>query len=328
LCNYVFGAVFIDRDGEVYACCHKQPQSYGNVCRSPLTTILATPAVVHHQEQSRAGGLACFTTCNLLNFNEKMEHPPYGHDRSIYPAIAKLTLSLGWFCNVNCVMCPQDHAERRFLPVNVLRDHVDWERVDEVICEGGEPLAAPTAHALWDMLIARGKKVNFVTNGLILTGRTIAKLTRHSDYLYISFNAATRDTYTRVVRGGSWDRLMRGLRLVQEARAADASPLKIIGHFTIVEDNLHEIAAFIDLAAALDLDIVNFGYNRIAHMGACIDELLRNDDWLRRTLADEIRGASSRVNTRVAIDPSRLQYLGLVEPGDPLWDRVVYPSGM
>jgi pyrroloquinoline quinone biosynthesis protein E len=225
-------------------------------------------------------------------------------------------------------MCPQDHSERRFLSVEVVRDHIEWDGVGEIICEGGEPLAAPTAHALWDALIARGKKVNFITNGLILTTRTAEKVAHHSDYLYLSFNAATSDTYARVVRGGSWEKLLHGLQRVQQARARANSALRIIGHFTIVEQNLHEIPDFIELAASLQVDIVNFGYNRIPHMGMCIDEHLRNHAHSRRRLAERIRAAAARVDGQVVIDPSRLQYLQLVEPGDALWGRMVQPSGM
>jgi len=229
---------------------------------------------------------------------------------------------------VDCVMCPQDHAERIALPIDVLRTQIDWQDVDEIICEGGEPLAAPTVQALWTHLIGLGKQVNFVTNGLAITSRSAERIARHSAYVYLSFNAATASTYQRVVRGGSWDKLLRSVARLKEARAAAAAPLRIIGHFTIVEQNLREVAAFIELAADLGLDIVNFGYNRISHMGACIDDVLRNDAGLRTTLARQIREVEARVGDRVIVDPSRLQYLGLVRPGDPLWGRVVFPSGM
>jgi MoaA/NifB/PqqE/SkfB family radical SAM enzyme len=328
LCRYVLSSVFIDRDGEVYACCHKQPVSYGNIYRGRLTDILESGAPQLQQDRARAGTLDCFAGCNLLTFNDKHLDAAQLPRAASYPRIGKLTLSLGWFCNIDCVMCPQDHAERNFLSVELLARQIDWPDVGEIICEGGEPLAAPNARPLWDHLISIGKKLNFVTNGLVITPRTAARMAEHSDYVYISFNAARAETYARVARGGSWDRLMRGLRLVQAARQAAGSALAIIGHFTIVEENLDELPDFLDFAVAAGLDIVNFGYNRIPQFGACIDLMLDADPALRRSLRDRLRAAARRTERRIRIDPSRLQYLGLLDPADPLRRQAVYPSGM
>jgi len=272
--------------------------------------------------------LDCFATCNLLSFTLKHERASKLLSDSSFPTIRKLTLALGWFCNINCVMCPQDHSERNFLAVDVLKRNIDWSQVQEIICEGGEPLAAPTVRELWDHLISLGKKVNFVTNGLIMTAEKAERIAVHSDYIYISFNAATAETYARVTRGGSWSKLLSNLGLIQEARRVAHSQLRIIGHFTIVEENLHELPDFLDLATTLGLDIVNFGYNRIEHMGTCIDQLLQGNEALRNRLSQQVREAALRASRSVIVDGSRLQYLGLLSHHDPRWLTVVSPSGM
>jgi MoaA/NifB/PqqE/SkfB family radical SAM enzyme len=328
LCEYVFSSVFIDRGGEVYSCCHKQPGCYGNIYDSPLSTILSGTALSRKQELSRAGRLDCFAGCNLLSFTLKQEQSGELLSYSSFPIIRKLTLALGWFCNINCVMCPQDHAERNFLDVDVLKRNIDWRQVQEIICEGGEPLAAPTVWELWTYLISLGKKVNFVTNGLIMTAEKAARIAAHSDYIYISFNAATAETYARVARGGSWSKLLTNLGLIHEAKRAAHSQLRIIGHFTIVEENIHELPAFLDLAVTLGLDIVNFGYNRIEHMGACIDQLLQQNEALRDRLSQQVNEAALRASRSVIVDCSRLQYLGLLSHRDPRWLKIVTPSGM
>jgi len=325
LCEYVMTSAFIDRDGEVYACCHKQPVSYGNIRDAPLAELLAGERARRQRDDSLSGALSCHAACNLLTYNSKRR--PSAEPAS-FPLIRKLTLSLGWFCNINCVMCPQDHAERQFLSVDALLRHVDWPSVGEIICEGGEPLAAPTVPALWDHLIGIGKKLNFVTNGLVISQRTAERIAAHSDYVYISFNAASEQTYARVNRGGSWQKLLRNLHWIQQARQSAGSGLKIIGHFTIVEQNLAELPDFLDLAAELGLDIVNFGYNRIEQFGAPIDRLLAEDPALRAALTARLRDAARRTERKIRIDPSRLQYLGLLEAEDPLQAVHVWPSGM
>lgn len=328
LCEYALHAAFIDRDGEVYACCHKQPVSYGNIYRAPLADILRGGPAAQAREQSRAGKLHCFDRCNLLNFNVKRETPEWPANVAGLSAVRKLTLALGWFCNIACRMCPQNHAERNFLSVDVLKRHIDWSQVGEIICEGGEPLAAPTVRELWDFLIGIGKKVNFVTNGLIMTPEKAARVAAHSDYIYMSFNAAAADTYSRVTQGASWGKLLKNLATIQEARSAAHSPLRIIGHFTIIEDNIHELPDFLDLAASLGVDIVNFGYNRIEQMGACIERLLQQNEPLRESLSRRLHEAILRTRDSMVIDASRLEYLGLVNSAHLNLIRVVRPSGM
>jgi len=328
LCEYVFQAVFIDRDGAVYACCHKQPAPYGNIYQSPLADILRGYAAERAREKAANGSLHCFSGCNLLNFNVKRELPSNLQIAASSQQIRKITLALGWFCNIKCRMCPQDHGERNFLDVEVLKRHIDWSHVGEIICEGGEPFAAPTVRELWDHLISMGKKVNFVTNGLIMTPEKAAKAASHSDYIYISFNAATPATYARVTQGASWAKLLGNLAMIQEARRAAASPLRIIGHFTIIEENLDELPDFLDLAVALGLDIVNFGYNRIAQMGRCIDGLLEQNRALRDGLSRRLHEAVLRTRDFIVIDASRLEYLRLLNSTDLQLAKVVRPSGM
>jgi MoaA/NifB/PqqE/SkfB family radical SAM enzyme len=328
LCEYVFHGVFIDREGSVYACCHKQPAPYGNIYQSPLADILRGRAPERAREQAANGSLHCFTGCNLLNFHVKREPPDNLHIGAGLQEIRKLTLALGWFCNIKCRMCPQDHGERNFLNVEVLKRHVNWSQVGEIICEGGEPFAAPTVGELWDYLISIGKKVNFITNGLIMTPENAARAASHSDYIYISFNAATSATYSRVTQGASWAKLLRNVAMIQDARRAAGTPLRIIGHFTIIEENLEEVPDFLDLAVVLGLDIVNFGYNRIAQMGSCIDQLLEQNGALRDRLSRRLHEAVLRTRDSITIDASRLEYLRLLNSTDLQLAKVVRPSGM
>jgi MoaA/NifB/PqqE/SkfB family radical SAM enzyme len=328
LCEYVFQAVFIDREGAVYACCHKQPAPYGNIYQSPLADILRGNTAERAREEALNGSLRCFSECNLLSFHVKREPPANLQTGASSQAIRKITLALGWFCNIKCRMCPQDHAERNFLDVEVLKRHIDWSQVGEIICEGGEPFAAPTVLELWDYLISIGKKVNFVTNGLIMTPERAARTASHSDYIYISFNAATPATYSRVTQGASWAKLLGNVAMIQEARRAAGSPLRIIGHFTIIEENLDEVPDFLDLAVALGLDIVNFGYNRIVQMGPCIDRLLEQNGALRNRLSQRLHEAVLRTRDFIIIDASRLEYLRLLNSTDLQLVKVVRPSGM
>ncbi|QEH32404.1 molybdenum cofactor biosynthesis protein A [Aquisphaera giovannonii] len=327
-CDYVLRSAFIDRDGEVYACCHRAPVGYGNIASAHLLDILRRPAACAARDRSREGSLECFASCNLLDYRVKHGPPPAAVDRDPQPAIRKLTLSLGWFCNVDCVMCPQDHKERVFLDVDVLRRHVPWEIVEEIIFEGGEPLAAPQVHALWDHVASLGKPVNFCTNGLVANPSIADRIARQCDYLYISFNAATAETYERVVRKGRWRLLLRNVEMVLNARERSGSGLKLIGHFTIVEENLREIPRFLELMGSLGFDIANFGYNRMAMMGRPIDAMLDSDPSLRSQLGREIRDAIRRASPSLAVDTSRLCYLGLLDPGEPCCGRIVEPSGM
>ena len=332
LCPYVFDAAYIARDGEVYSCPHQFPhaRSYGNIRERSLDAILRDSSeLAALREDSARGRLACFEPCNLLPYDLK-------HDaaRRLQPAenasgllVQKLKLTVGWYCNASCVMCPQDHRERTQLDIATLTANVPWPRIGEIIVEGGEPLAIKLCHQLWDHLVSIGRAMNLVTNGLLITPAIADRIAAHSRFVYVSINAVTRDTYARVMRVDGWERLLTSLGRLRDAKQRHGDRLKIIGHFTATAENLHELPAFIALADREGLDIVNWGYNRLETVGLDIERMLADDDRTRLHLRGRVLDALARKRASLYVDPSRLEYLGLLHRDDGFRRDVDAPSG-
>jgi len=150
-----------------------------------------------------------------------------------------------------------------------------------------------------------GKKVNFLTNGTLITDEWAKRIVNGSTWLYFSINGATKETFERVNRGGNLDQITRNLGRMLTARECYDSDIDLVGHYTIVEENIGEADKFPALAAKMGFDRVEFGFD----MSAIPKWLLDNPDEKARLC--ESFGALME-NSPVPIRSHRLKYLGLI----------------
>lgn len=70
--------------------------------------------------------------------------------------------------------------------------------------------------------------------------------------LYVSVDAATRETYEKIRKGCNWDSLQDNLRQIIAIKKEKHSPLpEICFRYIILKENAHEMPAFLDLIAQL-----------------------------------------------------------------------------
>lgn len=102
-------------------------------------------------------------------------------------------------------------------------------------------------------------EVIFLTNGVTLTKKNLKKL---ENILYavkiwfISFDAATQETYKRIRVGSDWNKLLDNVRNLCSLR--DRYGFKVRINMVVQSGNYKEIPAFIKLGEELDVDIVYF----------------------------------------------------------------------
>lgn len=124
-CSYLWDSVYINRSGDVFACCHQKPLPYGSIYDVTLKDLVNSPTALHLRSDSLKGELECYPTCNLL---DKAHSLPWGHEGpSIdYDSLRFLHVSFGEACNIRCVMCdnPQRHQANPILldPKVVIRN--------------------------------------------------------------------------------------------------------------------------------------------------------------------------------------------------------------
>lgn len=175
-----------------------------------------------------------------------------------------LGIDLHGVCNVKppCVYCDWDASKQQE------GDHVDvpftretlreWgvffdNSVSLINCSIGEPFMMRNLDDLLDVFSRTGKQLQMTTNGQILTDRNIQRIVGLPIDLYVSLDAATAETYAKL-RNNTFDRLVNNLRRLILAKGGPRRPPYIHLVFMPMRCNVHELDAFVRLAADLQVD--------------------------------------------------------------------------
>lgn len=193
--------------------------------------------------------------------------------RGSFPGLVALEVTTR--CNLKCVMCPHGIgaiAQPRDADPDVVSALLPAiMQAETVHLNGvGEPMLSETFWSLIDLLKGRkGPKIDFNTNGLLLTDRNIARLSGAPlGTVLVSFDAARADTYRRI-RGGAFDKLVDGTRRLVST-LSDCAQIK--GTFVVMRENIGEMTAFVDLARDMGLKSVWFG--------TLTDPAISRDTWV------------------------------------------------
>jgi MoaA/NifB/PqqE/SkfB family radical SAM enzyme len=175
-----------------------------------------------------------------------------------------LGIDLHGVCNVKppCVYCEWDYSK------NLEGNHVDipftretlreWgeffdNSVSLVNCSIGEPFMMKNFDELLDIFGTTGKVLEMTTNGQILTDRNIQKLLGRPIDLYISLDAATAVTYSRL-RNDTFEKILNNLRRLIQAKGGRGRLPRVHLVFMPMRCNVHELDDFVRLCADLQAD--------------------------------------------------------------------------
>jgi MoaA/NifB/PqqE/SkfB family radical SAM enzyme len=300
-------SAFIASNGDIFPCCHSRPFKLGNIYRSTLMEIWSGGAALRLARfLSAHRRLHCCSTCNLLSEEQKRTPVIFGNDHP-----RKLWLLFGEFCNISCVMCEQDHRSAVTLDETALKRNIDWDKIDEVEFQGGEVLAIRGAREFYQWVTAGRKiKANLITNGLLISDEWAGYLAAGARWIAVSVNAARKETHERINRHSSFERVLGNIARLVSAKKTSGSAVRIAYKFTIVPENVHEIAAAIGIAEAAGCDAIVYGYSgSAAHM-------LRGDASLRETIRKDLTEAR-RAHGTISVDDGQLRRLGLAPDPEP-----------
>lgn len=178
-------------------------------------------------------------------------------------------LELTTRCNIvpACVMCGHA-ADPSRAPRRRDMDPTTWEALLPLLRGSrhvglhgaGEPLLYPFLFDLLGALEPFPVRVGFNSNGHLMDRGVAARLVeRRLGWISFSLDAATSATYLRVRRRPDFEALLGKIRTLREVRAAAgvAWP-RIEINMTLMNLNLGEAPAFVELAASLGVDGVMF----------------------------------------------------------------------
>jgi radical SAM protein with 4Fe4S-binding SPASM domain len=129
--------------------------------------------------------------------------------------------------------------------------------LEELTLQGlGEPLLAPDLFAMIAEAKSRGVRVGFNTNAMLLTAERAERLVELDlDWLHVSIDGASPETFAAIRVGGRLEQVVENLRTLVQIRAQYGrhSP-RIQLNTVLMRRNQLELPAIVELAASIGVD--------------------------------------------------------------------------
>jgi MoaA/NifB/PqqE/SkfB family radical SAM enzyme len=171
------------------------------------------------------------------------------------------TVHLNKPCNQQCIMCrPTGKMPAQIVPFERFLALFELIRpvAQHITLIGGEPLMYPRILDVLDHLAEHPIGVTMNTNATLLRPEIIRRLTAlHKLELKCSIDAATPSTYLRIRGRDAFERVTSNLRDFSAA-VVDRERTRQILIYVVMRENLDEVLPFIDFAASLNLNRVEF----------------------------------------------------------------------
>jgi radical SAM protein with 4Fe4S-binding SPASM domain len=182
------------------------------------------------------------------------------------PLPREIQLEVTRSCNLRCRMCLvryRDVPNRRegSMPFETFRRVVeDLPELRAITLQGlGEPLLAPDLYRMIEFAAERGITIGFNTNATLLTRSRAERLIRAGlDWLHISIDGATAETYESIREGSDFERVRRNLAGIVRAKrdlGSERPALTLI--LVAMRRNVTELPAFVRMAAEAGIDDVH-----------------------------------------------------------------------
>lgn len=286
-CPVPFQDAHVIPGGNVYLCCPgflKYPA--GNIYKTPLIEIFNSPEAQTIRKSILNGE---FTFCNkavcpgyMLTAKESVVPLP---SATIPDGPKRLFPYMDDSCNLSCPSCRQKtRFDQRFFDPDYrqfIADQLLHPNLDELFLTAGEPLFSVFYRKLMTDLLNRPElhhiSLRMTTNGLLWKNdspsarrmmESLRPEERIPDYLdslltqnrirevTVSIDAASRDTYRKIRKGGDWGTLMESLAQMAEDKQRYGFQLML--NFVVQKDNYREMQGFVELAKHFRADEVNF----------------------------------------------------------------------
>lgn len=184
-------------------------------------------------------------------------------------------------CNLHCIMCEEHSPYSDFIPnlykeTGVKRRRMEFSTVQDIFDQAerlgvseiipstmGEPLLYKQFDQLFELAAEKEIKINLTTNGTFPKKSVLdwAKLiVPNTSDIKISWNGATEETSKKIMLGVDFHKVLNNIK---EFISYRDSYLKETGYFcrvtlqlTFMQNNMHELADIVKLAAELGVDRV------------------------------------------------------------------------
>jgi short-subunit dehydrogenase/MoaA/NifB/PqqE/SkfB family radical SAM enzyme len=167
-------------------------------------------------------------------------------------------------CNLKCVMCPWREMAKKVENHGIMSQAI-WAAIRPYLSQvqsvdftgGGEPLMQPKLAEWIAEAQAAGCETGFLSNGLLLTEEKLKTILNAGiNWICISMDGATAETYNKIRAGSDFDRVCENVANIDRLRTGNIPKTMI--NFVLMDLNFHQIEDIVRLAARLGVDQVNF----------------------------------------------------------------------
>lgn len=284
-CQVPWDTLGINANGDAYICSSPSwiPLFVGNILEVDDIFELLNSKKAQRIRQEILAGRYYYCNNKICGFFSEKSPNLYNETGSQEPLLEEFTeatqvrrlpknliLDFDYTCNLRCGSCRthtinfnNDHVRR---PINfqivekikrLIIDRVDRESMIIRWC-GGELFISAAYLDLLEYISAQNKptiKHIIQTNGHYLQSRQqlIQQLAPHIQSFWVSFDAATADTYHQVRRGGSWDQLLKNVNWLMNFLENNQYKFSVSATFVVQLDNYKEIPQFVELCSAFKI---------------------------------------------------------------------------
>jgi len=172
------------------------------------------------------------------------------------PRILLVTLSNR--CNLNCPMCGKGNSVWEISQHTIEQIISLFPYLELLTWQGGEVFLVERFKDLFEKTFSfTYLKQIIITNALLITEEWADRLaSRHNIGLTISIDSVDKKIYEQIRRGGSFDNLVKNLKMLNKARNKHSSNMTLSLRATIMKSNFDQLEKFIEFARDYQFDVV------------------------------------------------------------------------
>jgi len=149
------------------------------------------------------------------------------------------------------------------------------------------------------------RKVNIITNGLLINDEWAEYLVRGSKKITISVNAAIDKTHELVNCGSSFQQVMSNRRKLIVLKSQFGLDVEIWFKYTIVPENILEIPAALEVAKSLGCDWISYGFS------SAVPAFFQRHEDVRQEIKNSLPRFIENKQVGIQIELGHLDQLGL-----------------
>jgi len=252
------------------------PQSVGNLNLQSLDTILQSQTAKILQDSIIDNSYAFCNNkqCSYLLDNAQLAWPETAPTKQI----KNIRLAIDQSCNLSCPSCrnrlifdkDKIQLKRKFKIVDKIIQYISQQSHNITIHIGsdGDPFASLVYRYFMDQTKNLSNvKFTIQTNGLLIKKKyeRFQYLFKNLNVLNISVDGATKKTYEKLRRGGSWEKIIENFNFIKSIK----KNFKIYVHMVVQQENWTEMPLMLTFGKKYNVDKIFF--NKIQNWNTELD---------------------------------------------------------